>query len=261
MTHTMTAPEDLYSTQSQGGFWGGVVFFVLTLVCFVFLGLYLSKVMSDREHLPISQVQMSGEQRYTSDGEISAALQEGEGLESLLMQDVAEVQARLESLPWVDRVSVRKVWPDALSIHVTEQQPVAVWDEQRVLNQRGELFQVPSLTPVQSLPQLVGPEGKEGEVLSGYRDFEALLAFNGFSIVYAQLSSRKSWQLSLKRGIVIELGREDAINRIQRFIHLYNELTQEQRDKIAYADLRYDTGIAIGWQEAGSEESKREDKE
>lgn len=261
MTYSMTAPADQQPTHSDGGFWGGVVVFVLTLLCLVMLGLYLSKLVLDRESLPISQVQMSGEQKYTSDEEIREVLRQGGGLDSLLMQDVAEVQQRLESLAWVDRVSVRKVWPDALSIHVSEHQPVAVWDPQTMLNNRGELFQVPSLLPVSGLPSLTGPSGKEAEVLTGYKNFEELLAFNGFTVVSVQLSSRKSWQLSLKRGIVIEMGREDAINRIQRFIHLYNELAPEKRDKIAYADLRYDTGIAIGWQDAASEELKREDKE
>lgn len=260
MTVSMALNENHHAVPPQSGFWGGVVFFVLTLVCLALLGLHLADVLSDRERLPISQVQLSGEQRFTTDQEIREALKAGAGLESLLMQDVAEVQTRLEGLPWVDRVSVRKVWPDALSIHISEQQPVAVWDPETVLNQRGETFKVPSLVPVEALPKLTGPDGKAGEVLNGYQDFEALLAFNGFSITSAELSSRKSWQLTLKRGIVLELGREDAINRIQRFIYLYRELTEPQREKIAYADLRYDTGIAIGWQDAAAEESKREDK-
>jgi cell division protein FtsQ len=61
------------------------------------------------------------------------------------------------------------------------------------------------------------------------------------------LSERFAWQVQLNNGIKLNLGRQEFINRLQRFINLYPLLQQDERD-INYVDLRYDTGMAVGWQ-------------
>ena len=48
----------------------------------------------------------------------------------------------------------------------------------------------------------------------------------------------------------IELGRDDTMKRLQRFIDLYPVLlrqAQTDNKRIGYVDLRYDSGAAVGW--------------
>jgi cell division protein FtsQ len=102
-----------------------------------------------------------------------------------------------------------------------------------------------------------GPEGTEVLALKNYRDLNALLAFNTLKIDELILSERFSWQLTLNDGITLNLGREERVKRVQRFIDLYPRIKAElkakkirEKDKnqaVDYIDLRYDTGLAVGW--------------
>jgi cell division protein FtsQ len=224
-----------------------VVFLLLTLIALGY-GIYrLTEVVADRDVLPIAQLKLIGERRFTTDEEIRDALVSGSGLRSMMMQNVVEVQHRIGALPWVDAVQVRKSWPDGLTLFITEQQPLAQWDEQRLLNQRGELFSVPEPDLAAPLPLLQGPEGSEQRVLDYYKRFDALLKYHQLALLELSMSNRQAWKLLLAPGIELRLGREDEISRLQRFIDLYQALPVETKEKIAYVDARYDTGMAIGW--------------
>ena len=70
------------------------------------------------------------------------------------------------------------------------------------------------------------------------------------------LSERFAWQVQLKNGIKLNLGRQEFIDRLQRFIDVYPLLAQQEK-AVKYVDLRYDTGVAVGWKDdsATDEES------
>ena len=55
-------------------------------------------------------------------------------------QVIAKAETLIEALPWVARVSVRRTWPDAVSLYITEQVPVARWNSQQLLNAAGQPF-------------------------------------------------------------------------------------------------------------------------
>ncbi len=67
------------------------------------------------------------------------------------------------------------------------------------------------------------------------------------------LSERFSWQLTLNDGVTLNLGREERVERIQRFMDVYSlikaqlKVEKEQNQAVDYIDLRYDTGLAVGW--------------
>ena len=45
-----------------------------------------------------------------------------------------QVRSLFESVPWVRRASVRRIWPDALRVSIEEQQPLALWNENQMVN-------------------------------------------------------------------------------------------------------------------------------
>ena len=63
------------------------------------------------------------------------------------------------------------------------------------------------------------------------------------------LSERFAWRLQLDNGIVLNLGRQEYVARLQRYIDIFPYL-RDQSDNIEYVDLRYDTGMAVGWKDA-----------
>jgi cell division protein FtsQ len=60
------------------------------------------------------------------------------------------------------------------------------------------------------------------------------------------LSERFAWRLTLVGGLTLDLGRTEFIDRVQRFVDLYPLLINNER-YLEYVDLRYDTGMAVGW--------------
>lgn len=232
---------------SRTSFWAGVVVFALTVAATGWLVLAVTRAVTDPNQLPIARVHTFGERHFVSDEQIQQALRANGGLASLIEQDMAEVKARIEALPWVARVSVRRTWPDAVSLYITEQVPVARWNSQQLLNAAGQPFTVPDRERAGPLPQLQGADDSSAKVLDGWQRFSQLLAQGGHEPVLLTLTSRHAWNIQLSSGIELRLGKEDDINRIARFINVFSKLSAAEQPRVAYADMRYDTGLAMGW--------------
>ena len=57
--------------------------------------------------------------------------------------------------------------------------------------------------------------------LENYKDLNALLDYKALKIDELVLSERFSWQLTLDDGVTLNLGREERVERIQRFMDVY----------------------------------------
>nr|WP_298771174.1 cell division protein FtsQ/DivIB [uncultured Shewanella sp.] len=226
----------------------GVIFLFTVLVGLGVAAVKLNTVIHDAGALPIEAVAIKGKRHFTSDKEIQTAL-ENLMQRSFFSADVNQVQAALEALPWVYRASVRREWPSKLKVYLVEQQAVAHWNETAWLNIQGDVFEAPKKEEMKTLPQLTGPNDEAKEVLETYRQVSKLLSINGFTLTGLTLTPRHAWHATLGNGIKLELGREDKMARIQRFINVFPKLAKQVK-QVATVDLRYDTGLAVGWEDA-----------
>lgn len=242
------------TTQVNWYLWSGIGFLSLILGGLVLGGYQLHKFLNDANTLPIEAVAIKGDRTYTTDKDIQVALQDLMQ-RSFFSADITLVQQALEALPWVYRASVRREWPAKLRVYLQEQQPAARWNGDKWLNIHGEVFEAPERPELAHLPQLSGPEGMGMEVITAYAQLNSLLKINKFTLANLNLTPRHAWHATLGNGIVLDLGREDKMARIQRFITVYPLLAQQDKP-IARVDLRYDTGLAVGWGEA---QNKRAD--
>ncbi|MDF0535547.1 cell division protein FtsQ/DivIB [Shewanella yunxiaonensis] len=229
----------------------GVAFLLIVIFGLLLAGWKLNLLLNDADALPIDAVAIKGDRQYTSDSDIRAALQDLMK-RSFFSADVTQVQQALENLPWVYRASVRRDWPAKLKVYLQEQVPVAHWNQDAWLNEHGEVFQAPSRPGLEALPWLSGPEKRGAEVLKAFQQLDELLRINSFRLEKLSLTPRLAWEAVLGNGIVLELGREDRMSRVQRFINVYPELLKQDKT-VARVDLRYDTGLAVGWQESQQE--------
>ncbi|WKE66088.1 FtsQ-type POTRA domain-containing protein [Gallaecimonas kandeliae] len=234
------------------GFWLGLGFFALVCLGFMAGGLALWHTMQDQGKLPVESIEVKGEHPHTSAAQIRAALNQ-KPLGSFFTVDVNQVQQRLEALPWIYQAAVRKAWPRKLQLFLVEQHPVAVWNDKALLNDQGQVFKAAMGEAEQQLVHLYGDDDNAAEVLAGYQGLATLLEGSGYQLAAAWCSDRNSWDLQLKDGLKIVLGREDTLRRVQRFIDSFPFLKGEQRQP-AYLDMRYDTGFAVGWQEEEKKE-------
>ncbi|MDV6327941.1 FtsQ-type POTRA domain-containing protein [Idiomarina sp. Sol25] len=236
-------------------FWSGVVVLCLTIAG-ALVGIYqLNEVLTDEQQVPLSELSVQGDLHYTASEGIRRALT-AEPLGSFFTANVDDLRGRVEQLPWVQKVSIRKVWPDKLSVYVTEHKPVAMWNGDRLINQHQDVFRADITRVESSLPQLFGPENAVKETWKEFHRVQQMLEVNGFQIKALRLTERFAVNVVLAQGIEIKLGREATLERIKRFIDVFPSIVEHEKSKnneIDTVDLRYDTGAAVAWREAKSE--------
>lgn len=228
---------------------GGLLFFLLVAAGLVYLTFVIRAYLKDEQQSPVQVIEFSGRFDHVDVGKLERVIRQTQP-GSFFELDVNKVHAAIEQQPWVYRASVRKQWPHTLQIYLVEQTPVAVWNGDMVLNPFGESFTVDA--SMLSLPLLFGPGGSEVTALEGYNAMSLMLRTSDLNIKELSLSERFAWQLQLDNGIKLNLGRQQFMDRLQRFVDVY-PLLESSGKPIEYVDLRYDTGLAVGWQKANSE--------
>ncbi|ABL98567.1 cell division protein FtsQ/DivIB [Shewanella amazonensis] len=229
----------------------GFSFFLLVLAGLGYSGYRLHGLLNNAEALPIEALVIKGDRVYTTEEEIRGAMEKLMA-RSFFSADVMEIQQAIEALPWVYKASVRRMWPARIKVYLQEQQAAARWNGMDWVNEQGEVFSAPEQQGLTDLPKLSGPENMSAEVLTSYRQIAELLQINGYGLESLSLSPRHAWIAVLDNGITLELGREDKMARVQRFINVYPTLAKQPK-AVARVDLRYDTGLAVGWNETKQE--------
>ncbi|MFT4937364.1 MAG: cell division protein FtsQ [Paraglaciecola sp.] len=235
-------------------FLGGMVFLALLLAALVYGAVQLSIWLEDEQQAPVQKIVVSGQRQFVDDRKIEALIRKSQP-GSFFNLDVEKAHQDVEALAWVYRASVRKRWPNGLEIYVVEQVPAAKWNDDLLLNQFGDVFQALMDEGEIDLPSLFGPGGSEQTALQGYLAMRSLLIGADFEISELFLSERFAWNVRLSNGIKLNLGRTEFIDRLQRFIDLY-PLLNKQDKAVDYVDLRYDTGLAVGWKTELIEQQK-----
>ena len=165
----------------------------------------------------------------------------------LLSVDLAAVRHAIHTLPWVDAVSIERAWPRGLTVLVIEQTAAARWGERGLLNTRGELFDSDAHHIPPELAQLEGPPGKESLVAQRYLGAEGRLMQAGLRLTAMRLDARGAWEFDLANGVTVRLGRRQVDERFERFMDTALKLVSQRGEDIAYVDMRYTNGFAIGW--------------
>ena len=223
----------------------GLITFIFVIAGFIYGGLQVKQWLEDEQQLPVQKIIFSGTRTVLDDQQMEALIRQNQK-GSFFALDVNEVYELLEDMPWVFRASVRKRWPNSLHIYVVEQEPVAVWNDDLLLNTQGDIFD--GGDPAVKLPMLFGPGGSEKTALAGFNAMQSLLSTTGLTINELFLSERFAWRVELSNGVRLNIGRQQFIARLQNFIDIF-PLLQAQNKAINYIDLRYDIGLAVGWQE------------
>lgn len=177
--------------------------------------------------------------------------------------DLDDVREKIEHTPWVRHASVQRIWPDTLRVRIEEQQPLAFWNENQMINTWGEAFNANQgeLSDDSQLPQLNGPPNSERLVVQRYAEIARWFAPLDLRVREATLSPRYAWEVQLSDGVRLHLGRDPAADmtdphgrsgalpfsaRIERFVQAWPKLSKRLGERlIASADLRYPNGFAI----------------
>ncbi|PWG65171.1 cell division protein FtsQ/DivIB [Spiribacter halobius] len=222
-----------------------LLWLALALVLASGLSLALEHWLPER-WFPLAAVRFDGDLSRVREADLRAAV--APHLDAgLLSVDVGALRGAVEALPWVSGAAVRRVWPDAVRITVTEQVPVALWGGGALMNADGEVFR-PERLP-QGLPRLAGPPGSADRVLTRFRELRPRLAAVGLETRGLTLDERRSWTVHLAGDASLRLGREQVAERMARFLAAWPRIAPEPGRRLVAADLRYPNGFALQWQD------------
>ena len=172
---------------------------------------------------------------------------------SFLSLDLERAREAFESVPWVRRATVRRVWPDHLAVTLEEHRVAALWnpdtDDEALVNSHGEVFEA-NLGDVEDepLPRLFGPPGSAARVLAMWQALMPAMRPLGSPIDSLTLTQHGAWRAVLANGVAIELGRgePDAVAaRAARFVRTVPQVTATYQRPLLAADLRHADGYAV----------------
>lgn len=212
-------------------------------------------VLHDPATLPLRKVEVKGEFIKVSAEQVQA-LVATERLAGFFNTDVDAITRDLRALPWVEDVSVRRVWPDKLHVTVLERRALARWNSDALVTATGDVFKPATNSFPEGLPELQGPQGSEKQVLTAYINMNAELQKLGKHIVEVGMNERRAWSMQLDDGMAVELGREEHNKRLQRFVMVYENFLQGNKGKIDTVDLRYTNGFTVRWKQTNEDAGK-----
>lgn len=195
---------------------------------------------------PIKYVRVEGVFQYLSKNEVQAVVQ------PLVMSgffevDIQEIQATVASLPWVDSVNVKRIWPDAIDIKVFEKKPFARWGENSLITERGTIFTPPQIEAFVNMTLVHGPDMQQIKLLEIMKGIRLALADQSMELSEFYINDRDAWKIKLSNNLEILLGRNEQLKKLQKFLRTLEVLKQEQIEQMVLVDLRYPNGYAVSW--------------
>lgn len=203
---------------------------------------------------PIKVVRIAGDVKHLNLRTIEKQIQQKVDT-GLLSTDLESIKAQLGDRPWVEKVAVRRKWPNILRVDLVERSPVVRWNERALMTADAHVF-----TPTEgingfNLPVLIGNDESRRELLDQYHWLARQFEEEGLTLSRLEKEHRGAWQAVLAEGPRLYLGRfsnstagrDRLVKKMERFKYLYREKLQQRIAEIERVDLRYTHGISVRW--------------
>ena len=233
--------DEEVSVETQRKFIQGLIFTILLIGLLMFVVMKLSNPMT----LPIRHVSINGDFVYLS----PASLQERASSVvrgGFFNVNVETIQEVVSDEPWVKEIMVSRIWPDKISVDIKEQDAVAIWKENGLLNADAFIFNPDRSTFPEGLPYVSGPINSARLVMDQLHKITDILP-EPFEVKELHLSDRRSWKVVLDNNVELHIGKTNVLEKVNQFIKYYPGLYENDERNINYVDLRYTNGFVIGW--------------
>lgn len=224
--------------------WAGGVLVIVAVVAVLSTVFYGPRLFSGPA---LTELVIPGPLKHVQPQAVRAAVLpalQGKGFFSV---NVALLQADVQTVPWVATASVRRSWPHTLYIDINEEVPVARWNGNGLMDANGRVFVQSTNSAWSKLPSLNGSTGSEQDVLAEFNELATLLAPHDLAMQQLTVDARGDTTVLLNDGIQVRLGRIDVTMRLSRFVTVALPTLREKLTAVAYVDMRYTNGFAVGW--------------
>jgi cell division protein FtsQ len=220
-------------------------------------GYELYRLAAKTTFLSLERIEVTNLKRLSRQEVVAlAGVKQGDAMLALRLQSIGE---QIAKNPWIEKVKIRRYFPDTLTIEVAEREPVAVVSMGYLyyLDTKGEIFKPLNEGDRLDYPVLTGiSEEDMGKDPSGSK---AMLKVTLELI--AQLKSRTDFRLddiseihydkgygftlfTASGGVPVKLGNDNFGEKLARFARIYRDL-QAQMPTLQYIDLDYSDKIIV----------------
>jgi len=219
----------------------------LLLVSALVVGVYASFVKI-KSAFPVRRVIFIGNKHLTSDE--LRALSGIRRNASLITLSGKKVSKNLLGSPWIESVSVRKEFPDTLSIIVSEVMPFALLDLKGrlfIINQKGDLLEELKGNVIPFLPIITGDPSREKEGFSEALTLAQTMNGMGLSSERDQIEivlSKPEELSSIIDGMVVKVGAGEYKEKLERLLELEEDI-QRRQIAVDYIDLRFANRVVV----------------
>ncbi|MGJ8524868.1 Cell division protein FtsQ [Halomonadaceae bacterium LMG 33818] len=198
---------------------------------------------------PIQSVHVDGHFEHIRPNQLSHQLSQLVTGQRWLSIDLDTIRNEVLQIPWIAQARVTRQWPNTLDFQLQEQQPVAWWNDNGLLNADGQPFVASSANSqhMANMPHLAGPDDRSADVLALYAQLKQRLSPLGLTVTQVRLEARGAWRFQVNNEFWVVLGRGDLTIRVTRFIVAWQRALSSEVANINYIDLRYPNGLAVGW--------------
>ena len=242
---TLSAVDEVRAKVSRKIIYRGIGLGLL-LILFAVIAYFVSEPLARLLERPLKSVAVEGQFQYLPK-QRAMELIEKEIDGDFIQLNLTKLKNELQQDPWVDKVYLSRRWPDTLVVKIAEQTPIARWDANGFLNQRGEIIRVQDTTKLSGLPWLQGNEINAREIMQQYQDLSTLLRSRGLEIAELKCDNKKSWRLTLKNDKEIAIGREEVMEKLRRFVTVYDKFLINVWTDVKAIDVRYSNGVSVQW--------------
>ncbi|MDD2164984.1 cell division protein FtsQ/DivIB [Glaesserella parasuis] len=224
---------------------------IVVLLCFgMAYAIYTnwSSLLASLDRTPIRSYALTHKTQFTTNNDIREVLAKVPLLKGYFEQDIQEIKEKFLTISWIRDVSVRKVYPDKLSITLLEHRPAAVWNNNQYVSVQGKVFSLPKdRFDNTGLPILYGPDAESKVVLEAWDKIKADLKSRNLGLHSIAMDSRGAWSIRLDNGVELKLGRGEWLSKIDRFVTIFPEIDIPEGKRLSYVDLRYEHGASVGF--------------
>ncbi len=236
---------------------GLAAFFAVTVMAGIVIGGHTKSVVTEvtaASGLAIDQVKISG-QSETSEVDILDSLNVAQW-PSLFTFDLDSARERVETLPWVARATLRKLYPDTLEVVVAERLPYALWQNGEVvslIDPQGTVITDYITERYTNLPLVVGRGAnvRVDEFLDLVLSQPTLVP----RVRAGVMVSERRWNVVLAEGAEILLPEDDPAGALARVADLDAESHLFARE-IAAVDVRLPDRVVLRLTERGMAERR-----
>lgn len=233
--------------------WQSFSLFLLIVCACLLICRVVYLYVTDNQRFPIKVIKISATYQHISRDQLENILNRSLSGHNFFTLSVKQLQRRLGALPWTRSVMVTRIWPDVLSVHLRENNPIARWNT-GILMQDGRVFDDLDWHEMEDLPILEGPQNQQQEVLQLYQKMSKIVSNYGLKVTSLEKRENLAWRLGLENGLVLFLGKDNIESRLVRFCKAYPAVFEGKvnSNMVVSVDLRYPRGMAVKWNQTVS---------